>query len=209
MRKKWGYELEKHPFEGPYIPNGATHLVIGTFPTDKSNRMFEFYYSGLGNMFWEVMRNVFRHPEFKHQKKSKATIERKEFLETFGVGIMDMHEVCYRKDEGSQDHNLFNVKLTDVDKVLSEHPEITDLIFTSRTDGVGALGLFQIYLMRKGKPTVKIEIDETDRLKYGDYSGCEIWSPYSPSLSSEESVKLGVDGLAKMYKKCFKKIAPK
>jgi hypothetical protein len=26
MRKKWGYELEKHPFEGPYIPNGATHL---------------------------------------------------------------------------------------------------------------------------------------------------------------------------------------
>jgi G:T/U-mismatch repair DNA glycosylase len=208
MTKNWSYELEKHPFDGPFIPESATHLVIGTFPTHKVNRIFEFYYSGLGNMFWEVMRKVFRHEEFEYQKKLKATDERKAFLKRHGIGIMDMHELCYRKDGGSQDHFLFNVMLTDVDKVLAAHPTITDLIFTSRTDGVGALGLFQIYQIRKGKPVVKIDIDESDGLKFGDYEKYEIWAPYSPSQSSEESNNLGVDGLAKMYRKCFSKIAP-
>lgn len=207
-KKKWSYDLELHPFGEPFIPEDATHLVIGTFPTHKSNRMFEFYYSGLGNMFWEVMRKVFKHPEFESQQKAKATKERKAFLEKYGIGILDMHKLCYRKDEGSQDHCLFNVVLTDVDNILTTHPKITDLIFTSRTDGVGALGLFQTYLIRKEKPVVKIDIDETDGLKFGDYEKYEIWAPYSPSQSSDESKSLGVDGLAKMYKKCFSKIAP-
>jgi G:T/U-mismatch repair DNA glycosylase len=207
--KNWSYDLEEHPFGGPYIPNAATHLVIGTFPTHKRNRMYEFYYSGLGNMFWEVMRRVFKHPEFEHQQKLQATNERKAFLEQHGIGIMDMHELCYRKDEGSQDHYLFNVVLADVDKVLDQHPTITDMIFTSRTDGVGALGLFKIYLMRKGKSVMKIDIDENDGLKYGDYEKYEIWAPYSPSQSSSESKTLGIDGLAKMYRKCFSKIAAK
>jgi G:T/U-mismatch repair DNA glycosylase len=208
MAKKWSYDLEEHPFGGPYIPDGATHLVIGTFPTHKSNRMFEFYYSGLGNMFWEIMQKVFKHPEFENQMKLKATNERKAFLDRYGIGIMDMHELCYRKDEGSQDHCLFNVLLTDVDKVLERYKKITDLIFTSRTDGIGALGLFQIYLIRKGKPVVKIDIDESDGLKFGDYDKYEIWAPYSPSQSSKKGEKLGIDGLVRMYKKCFRKIAP-
>jgi hypothetical protein len=94
----------------------------------------------------------------------------------------------------------------DVDSILDAHPKITDLIFTSRTDGVGALGLFQIYLMRKGRPVVKIDIDESDGLKFGDYGKYEIWAPYSPSQSSKESNSLGVDGLARMYGKCFRNI---
>jgi hypothetical protein len=60
---------------------------------------------------------------------------------------------------------------------------------------------------------LKLDTDESDGLKFGDYSynekTYEIWVPYSPSESSEESKNLGVDGLARMYKKCFKKIAPK
>lgn len=209
MAKDWGYVLEpKHPFDGPYIPDGATHLVIGTFPTHKSRRLFKFYYSGEGNMFWPVIEKVFRH-EFKNGLNAKATKERREFLDHYKIGIMDMHEVCYRKGISSKDEHLVNVKLADVDVLLEKYPAITDLIFTSRTDGVGALGLFQIYLMRKGKVSVEIDVDEVDGLKFGDYEKFEIWAPYSPSQSSKKSKTLGVEGLAKMYRKCFKKIAPK
>jgi len=209
--RHWSYDLEKHPFGGPYIPHGSTHLVIGTFPTYWKNRLFRFYYSGVGNMFWRVIDKVFMH-KFYYHLKGKAAKERKEFLDHSKFGIMDMHHICYRRNKESQDHNLYPVILTDIHEILENNPKVTDLIFTSRTDGVGALGLFNNYLIQRGKQALILHKDD-DGLRFGDYKlngkNYEVWVPYSPSESSEASKKLGVDGLAKMYRKCFDKIAPK
>jgi len=198
------YKLETHPYQ-PHIPQEATHLIIGTFPTKQENRPFRFYYSGFNNRFWEIISGVFNY-SLKLQKGDSAVRERKEFLNTIKVGITDMHNICFRINNKSQDHNLYPVKLNNVLNLLSEFKTIETLVFTSRHKAFGAFGLFNSHLVQMGRQMIELNMDN-DGLQYGDFvygeTDYELWVPYSPSPSSEKSNKLGLDGLTKMYRNCF------
>src|SRR5882672_4352339 len=180
------FKIEPHPFP-TFIPTNPKTLIVGTFPTHKSNRFFEWYYSGEGNRFWEIVGNVLDY-SFKHQMKSAATLERQTLMEKHGIALTDMVERCYRRNTLSQDHHLFPIDLKDLIKLLTENPSIETVVFTSRTRVIGALGLFETLLHQKGLIVPPMEnrdgmLEGWLPLKHNEIS---LLVPYSPSKTLAE-----------------------
>jgi len=152
------FEYLEHPFP-TFIKPSARTLVVGTFPTAKKNRTFNFYYASKTSKFWGLMEDVFQ-KSFRHHSGIDAIQERRRFLETSKIGITDMHQSCYRKNDSSKDEDLYSVELTDIFKILDEYPCIDRLVFTSRTEAVGALGLFQTYRHKKGLNPIRTKLKQ-------------------------------------------------
>ncbi len=205
--KKVKYDTFKreppHPYP-PFLRDDTKYLFIGTFPTSAPKK-FEFFYSGENNWFWKIIAGVFD-SKFIYNEGLKAKEVREKLLEEKKIGIIDMLEECYRKNNSAKDSNLYPIKFMDVLAILDSYKNISTLIFTSRTPAVGALGLFNIHVYQKG-----YEMIEPRKLKGGLmvgnflYGGItyRIFVPYSPSQSSKKSKNLGVKGLTEMYKECF------
>jgi hypoxanthine-DNA glycosylase len=125
---------ESHPFDH-FVPQGATTLIIGTFPPVKKDRNFKFYYpNNRGNRFWTIMEHVFNY-KFRYWKDDAAVEERKHLFEKRHIAITDMIETCIRAKNNSSDKNLSKIKFRNVYKLLKEYPTIQKIILTSRTNG--------------------------------------------------------------------------
>lgn len=202
--KKNVYAVEVHPFE-TFIPDGAKYLIIGTFPTFKANYKYNFFYSSERNHFWQVMSRVFD-MEFRFQEGEVAVSERKELLRRNSIAITDMHVTCYRRNKSSSDENLYPIILKDIFSLLRENPSIDTLIFTSRTEIVGAWGLFRTYCLQKGVNVPELKSNSDKILKGSltlDGSVYKILIPYSTSPKVMGDGKVTLDTLLSMYKSCF------
>lgn len=203
--KKDTYEIEEHPFE-TYLPSNAKLLIIGTFPTQKNNFRFKFFYSGKENSFWNIIEKVFKHT-FKYNEGEEAVEERKAFLQSKAIGITDMHEKCYRKNNFSTDENLFPIILKDIFTLLDEHSSIKRMLLTSRTEVFGALGLLKTFFMQKGVPFTDLK-KRTDKILEGSFihngRRIEILIPYSPSSRVLKEGRITLQELVKMYSVCLK-----
>jgi hypoxanthine-DNA glycosylase len=196
------FEIEPHPF-GTFMPANPRVLIVGTFPTHRSNRFFEWYYGGDGNRFWQVMGKVLEH-SFKHQMKNPAVLERQELMRKHGIAMTDMVDRCYRRDSLSQDHHLFPIDLIDITDMLIKNPTIGTVVFTSRTRVVGALGIFQTLLYQKKIPLPEMTnhnglLEGWLPLPHGEIS---LLVPYSPSKTLAEREFASTEKLIKMYKSC-------
>jgi hypoxanthine-DNA glycosylase len=196
------FEIESNPF-GTFIPANPRILIVGTFPTHKSNRYFEWYYSCEGNRFWEVMGAVLHH-KFEHNKKNPAVIERKALMEKHGIAMTDIVEQCYRRNMLSQDHHLFPINLIDIVGLLNQHQSIETVVFTSRTSVVGALGMFETLLHQK-----KMKFPEMvnhDGILEGwlplAHNEISLLVPYSPSKTLAEKEFASTRKLIQMYDSC-------
>jgi G:T/U-mismatch repair DNA glycosylase len=129
---------------GHYIPEGATRLLIGTFPTKKSERKFDFFYSGARNRFWAVMSGL-TGVCFQHRNGKEAIAERKSTLDQLKLGITDIGYRVYRQKESSLDHHLLPVEFNDVFGLLESYRSINTLIITSSSGGNSALSWFAGY----------------------------------------------------------------
>lgn len=193
------FNLLPHPF-GDFIPEFAKYLVIGTFPAHKRN--YEFYYSGDENRFWLALGRIFG-KTFHQQIGLQAKKEREGFLEDHFIAMTDMHRTCYRKNNYSGDEHLYSVFLNDIVELIVNNQTIDTLIFTSRTDAIGALGLFKILLLQKG-----LEVPEftllANKVLYGKLKiqnrVWDIYVPYSPSKRLED---IPTDKLVSMYDYIF------
>lgn len=202
--KKNIYEIEEHPF-GSFVPLNAKYLIIGTFPTHRNNFRFKFFYSGKDNSFWNIIENVFEH-SFIHNQGDKAVDERRRFLESKAIGITDMLEKCYRKNNYSTDENLFPIVLKDIFSILDKCPSIKRVILTSRTEVFGALGLFKTYFLQKG-----LELEHpgkrVDKVLEGAFiykeREIEILVPYSPSPRLINKGTTTMAELVLMYRSCL------
>ncbi len=128
--------LSTHPYE-PFVPNGATRLIIGTIPPPnfcKEERELkkgdvDFYYGSGVNTLWTMIEEI--------NKISLNTIEkRKNFLESVNIGITDIVKTCTRKKKSASDEDLENIEYKDIKKLLKENPLIDTLLYTSH-DGKG------------------------------------------------------------------------
>lgn len=137
------YEGETHPWP-EYIPVGATGLLLGTFPTKKSKRAFEFFYPNASNRFWKVLAKIAEVP-LQYFSNDEAVVERKRILDELKLGISDTGYKVFRQNESSLDSNLFPTKLTDVFSILAKYPTIETIILTSSSKGNSALTWFQAY----------------------------------------------------------------
>ena len=126
-----------HPFE-PFIPNGATKLIIGTIPPPRfckePYKLFEddvnFYYGSRDNAFWHLLQETFD-VKFQHKNSEDSIEERKQFLEKIGIGIMDIIAECNHINDFASDNKLNDIKHQDLKKILARYPAIRTLIYTS------------------------------------------------------------------------------
>ncbi|MCA6079292.1 MAG: hypothetical protein LE169_00115 [Endomicrobium sp.] len=126
--------LEIHPFK-PFVPKGASALIVGTFPPVAQYRDFEFYYpNNMGNRFWIIMEYVFNH-KFRYWKGGAAIEERKALCEREHIAITDMIEKCIRTEGNSSDKNLDKIEFRNAHKLLKDCSTIQKVILTSRADG--------------------------------------------------------------------------
>lgn len=137
------YESETLPWK-EYIPSNAKMLILGTFPTKKSNRTFEFFYPNKANRFWPTLARVANIPLTEFNGES-AVIQRKTILDALQAGISDTGHKILRQKESSLDDNLFPIEFTDVFKILKEHPTIHTILLTSSSKGNSALNWLMAY----------------------------------------------------------------
>ena len=191
------YSLEVHPFDD-FISDTTERLIIGTFPTHKKNRQFEFYYGNDSNHFWTIIADIFK-VRFERIKGESAIEERKTFAVQHNIGFTDMLELCYRRNDYSGDEHLYPVKWKDITVILEDYPSIKTLIFTSRTDAIGALGLFKTLLQKKG--IKEPEFESYEGVLEGSFlindRDIEILVPYSPS---NRAVENKMEKVTKMYR---------
>jgi G:T/U-mismatch repair DNA glycosylase len=198
------FSIEDHQFD-IVVPSGAKHLIIGTFHTHPDNFSYPFYYSGKENMFWVIMGKVFDH-RFSHPNGDLAAEERKRFLLERKIGITDMIKKCYRRNHSSSDTDLFPIILNDILSVLDRHSAIDTLIFTSRTEVFGALGLFKTFLLQKGLELMEPK-KRSDRILEAGFArngrNYKILVPYSPSPRLLKENRTTLAELVSMYKTCL------
>lgn len=130
-----------HPYE-PYIPDGATKLIIGTMPpfrfcTAGGRKLHEndvdFYYGSRDNAFWKLVSEVTGvHLDFVHSPE--AVNQRKQLLTQLHMGITDIVESCIHRDGKSDDGSLLDIQPKPLDQLLQSYPHITELIYTSRAE---------------------------------------------------------------------------
>jgi hypoxanthine-DNA glycosylase len=202
--------MEKHPFE-TFIPEGAQTLIIGTFPTARKYRRFNFYYPGARNKFWHIMSDIFgtkflftgKQTGMTEENADKAVKERKEFLQSKKIGITDMIETCERKNDSSNDNDLVPIEYRNIVCLLRNHPAIDKLIFTSR----GGNSAFQLFRKQLKKENISLsQLSKENNILKGaiEYSKdrkIEILVPYSPSMRVYNAY--GREFMTKMYKECL------
>ena len=133
--------IEVHPFPA-FIPDNATHIVLGSFPTHKKNWRFNSYYPGRSNFFWRMMSEIYRHP-FKDIAGEDAAKERVALCAAKGIAISDVIYKCKRKvATSSKDSDLVVVEKMNILKILEEHPSIDTIILTGSSGDVSAHKIF-------------------------------------------------------------------
>lgn len=130
-----------HPY-APYIPEGATKLIIGTMPPFRfctsggrtlHDNDVDFYYGSRDNHFWKLLSEVTGTP-LEFVNTTEAVNQRKQLLKQLHIGISDIVGSCIHRNGKSDDASLFSIEPKPLDKLLLEHPNIEKLIYTSRTE---------------------------------------------------------------------------
>lgn len=142
------YEEERLPWD-EYIPVNANKLILGTFPTKKENRDFEFFYPNRNNKFWKVLARIAdtELTAFDNNEEGKllAVQERKKILDKLQLAITDIGARVLRQKNSSLDSNLFPIEFTDVFAIIKKHPKIDRIILTSSSNGNSVLSWFGSY----------------------------------------------------------------
>lgn len=126
-----------HPFD-PFIPKGATKLIIGSIPParfcDPERGLVlgdvDFYYGSEDNAFWDLIGKATRQ-EFTKQNTLAAVKERKDALARMGVGITDIVAQCKRKNRSASDRSLYAIERKSLGLLLKQNPAINTLLYTS------------------------------------------------------------------------------
>lgn len=126
-----------HPFD-PFLPENAERLIIGTIPPPRfckdgyelNDDDVNFYYGSKDNSFWKLINEVFN-VNVSFRNTIEAVQERKKVLTDLNLGITDIIQECVHKNDSAADVDLDVIRNKDLSTLLSEHPKINTLIYTS------------------------------------------------------------------------------
>ncbi len=139
-----------HPYP-PYIPDGATKLIVGTLPPPRfttgelKEGDVDFCYGSRDGQLWIILDRIFDlHLKFETSKE--AADQRKNFLKKRGIGICDMVASAKREKVNATDIGMQEVKLRDLISILKDHPTIHTLLFTGGNSKNGPEYFFRKHL---------------------------------------------------------------
>lgn len=180
-----------------FIPAGARKLIIGTFPTVKKRRDFEFFYPNKNNCFWKVLSIIANH-ELIPSDKNGAIMNRKEILKKLNLGITDMGYKILRHDNSSLDQSIIPIEFMNIFRILNENPKIQKLIFTSSSGKNSVEGWFRSYCKLNSINIPKLKGRNPKKTKF-NFEGKIINIVSVHSTSGLAGRKL--EELTKMYRK--------
>jgi G:T/U-mismatch repair DNA glycosylase len=137
---------EKHPFVW-FVAEGATTLIIGTYPPVTRRWGFPFFYPNLQNLFWKILASVAGVELSDHTHL--LVEERKSILYKLNAGVTDMGKVIRRIADNSKDESLELIKPMQILSILRLRPTIRKIIITSSSGKSSALAWFRHYLKRQ------------------------------------------------------------
>lgn len=126
--------FHKHPYP-PYIPKGATKLIVGTLPPPRFSTGdlrpgdVDFCYGSRDGQLWPILDRIFE-LGLLYETSPHAIEQRKNFLITQGIGICDMVEHAYREKIDASDVGMREVQLRNLIEVLEKYPSIERILFT-------------------------------------------------------------------------------
>ena len=116
--------IETHPFE-PFIPEGATTLIMGTFPPQPKRWAMEFYYPNRTNDFWPMMGLIYfgdRHALYDPQTKRFDLPAIKRLLSEKGIAMSDTGYRIDRLRDNASDKYLEILEPVDLAALLRRMP---------------------------------------------------------------------------------------
>lgn len=193
---------EPHPWP-PHIPDGATKLILGTFPTAERNRgAYEFFYPNPLNDFWEVIFQV-ADKILKDFVDEDPIVCRHNVLKELKLAIGDIGKRVLRQKNSSKDENLFPVEYTDILSILEKYPLINKVIVTSSSSCHSVLSWFHHYCFINGI-SFEIPKGKLPLLTSMNFKNRKIKIEVVPSTSKLSRIK-GIPRL-EMYKKAILEI---
>ena len=151
VQKKW---LHTHPFE-PFLPLGATHLIVGTLPPPRfsggalKKGDVNFSYGSIDGQLWPILERIYG-LELSYENSEEAIAERKTFLEHYGIGICDIVAHCFREKIDASDLGMYEVVLRDFFHYLQKVPSVHTLLFTGGGSKNGPEYFFKRYAKQQG-----------------------------------------------------------
>ena len=126
--------FHKHPYP-PYIPQGATKLIVGTLPPPRFSKGelregdVDFCYGSRDGQLWPILNRIFD-LGLLFETSLHAVEQRKEFLRENHIGICDIVEHAYREKVDASDLGMKEVVLRDLIVILENYPDVNTLLFT-------------------------------------------------------------------------------
>ncbi|UOB16829.1 uracil-DNA glycosylase family protein [Abyssalbus ytuae] len=142
--------LHTHPY-GPFIPEGATKLIVGTLPPPRFSTGelregdVDFCYGSRDGQLWIILNRIFN-LDLKFETTPEAVNQRKNFLINNRIGICDIVESAERLKIDATDLGMQNVVLRDLIYYLRQHPTVHTLLFTGGNSKNGPEYFFRKHL---------------------------------------------------------------
>ena len=119
-----GLEIESYPFD-PVLPNGASVMMMGTFPPKEDKRAMQFHYPNFQNDMWRVYGLVFFNDAAHFQMPSEKAFDAekiKAFLSERGIASCPTVLKAVREHGNASDKFLQVVETVDLAAVLVQMP---------------------------------------------------------------------------------------
>jgi G:T/U-mismatch repair DNA glycosylase len=186
---------------GLYTPEGATGLLIGTFPSVLIREQFgrirssdtDFFYGSIDNNFWPDLGAIYNR-SFLYDRSEQAVQQRMQLLDELGLALSDAVFAC-ETSGSAMDTALQHIELNAyLIQTLDRTPTISRLYFTSSSGKVNAESLTLRLLKEKGRSSqMKITQEKGPRMRafvYTDVEGrkrpMNTITLYSPSPLAEQ-----------------------
>lgn len=146
--------IHQHPYQ-PFIPKGATKLIIGTLPPPRftigefKEGDVDFCYGSRDGYLWPILDRIFD-LRLKFETTQEAIEQRKEFLCKYNIGICDIVEKAYRERIDASDLGMQQIELRNMLTILTDHTTIDTLLFMGGNSKNGPEYFFRKHLKKTG-----------------------------------------------------------
>lgn len=151
-----------HPYI-PFLPKGATKLIVGTLPPPRftTGELKEgdvnWCYGSRDGQFWPILDRIFD-LNLTYETTQFAIEQRQKFLASRGIGICDIVSVAYREKVDASDLGMQKIELRNLISILEEFKKIDTLLFTGGNSKNGPEYFFRKHL--KSTTTSLLRVSE-------------------------------------------------
>ena len=153
--------IETHPL-APFIPEGASVLMLGSFPPKREKWSMEFYYPNWQNDMWRIFGLVFfNDKEFFVEPVAKRFRENaiREFLSEKKIAISDTAQEVIRLQDNASDKYLDIVTPVNLFRLLQQIPMCRAIITTGQKACETVAGILNVAVPKVGT-SVSCHIDK-------------------------------------------------